>query len=112
MNKETLDPDKFNLSKRQVVMIINAIGKRWTNGTSQKLKNAKYIVSLEAMKVAINLTPEDVIQEIWKDMLMGINELMRLNDMERMKQEFPNTQAMIDLVIRKLESGELFAQQK
>ena len=112
MTEQTLDPDKFNLSKKQVVMIINAIGKRWSSSTVQRLKNSKYIVSLEAMKVAIQLTPEDVIQEIWKDMLMGINELMRLNDMERMKQEFPNTQAMIDIVIKKLEDGTLFDKRK
>ncbi len=112
MIDQSLDPDKFNLSKSQVVLIINAIGKRWTKSTTARLKNSKYIVSLEAMKIAINLTPEDVIQEIWKDMLMGINELMRLNDMERMKKEFPNTEAMIEIVIKKLEDGSLFDQQK
>jgi hypothetical protein len=112
MTEETLDPDKFNLSKAQVILIINAIGKRWTKSTTARLKNSKYIISLEAMKIAINLTPEEVIQEIWKDMLMGINELMRLNDMERMKQEFPNTQAMIDIVIKKLEDGTLFDKRK
>ncbi len=108
MSQEKLDPDKFNLSKKQVILIINAIGKRWSKSKVAKMKNSKYIISLEAMKVAINLTPEDVIQEIWKDMLMGINELVRLNDLQRMKQEFPNTQAMIDIVIKKLEDGSLF----
>lgn len=112
MTEQSLDPDKFNLNKKQVVMIINAIGKRWSSSNVQRLKNTKYIISLEAMKVAIQMTPEDVIQEIWKDMLMGINELMRLNDMERMKKEFPNTQAMIDIVIKKLEDGTLFDKRK
>ena len=112
MNKEYFDPDKFNLSKKQILLIVSAIGKRWTSSKVSTIKNSRYIISLEAMKVAISLTPEEVIKEIWHDMLFGFNELIRLNSLERMKTEFPDMEAMIDIVTKKLESGELFDKQK
>jgi len=111
MTETYFDPDKFNLSKKQITMIISAIGKRWTNTKLSSIKNSRYIISLEAMKVAIQLTPEDVIKEIWHDMLFGFNELIRLNSLERMKEEFPDMEKMIEIVTKKLESGELFDKQ-
>jgi len=110
LTQNYFDPDKFNLSKKQITMIISAIGKRWSSSKMESIKNSRYIISLEAMKVAINLTPEDVIKEIWHDMLFGFNELIRLNSLERMKTEYPNMEAMIEIVTKK--SGELFDKQK
>lgn len=112
MNEQYFDPDKFNLSRKQIIMIITAIGKRWTKTKMSRIKNSKYIISLEAMKIAISMTNEDVIKEIWHDMLFGFNELIRLNSLERMKTEFPNMEEMIEIVTKKLESGELFAERK
>jgi len=112
MAKQYFDPDKFNLSKKQIIMIISAIGKRWTNTKISSIKNSRYIISLEAMKLAINLTPEEVIKEIWHDMLFGFNELIRLNGLERMKTEYPDMEKMIEIVTKKLERGELFDKQK
>jgi len=103
------DPDKFNLDKKQILMVFSAIEKRWTSSKVAKLKNAKYVVSMEALKLAINWTDEEVLQTIWRDILFGFNELIRLNDLARMKEEFPNMEAMIDIVTKKLESGELFS---
>jgi len=108
MTEQYFDPDKFNLSKKQIIMIISAIGKRWTKTKMSSIKNSKYIISLEAMKLAISMTNEDVIKEIWHDMLFGFNELIRLNSLERMKGEFPDMVKMIEIVTKKLESGELF----
>ncbi len=107
-NQPTFDPDEFNLSKKQILIIMEAIGSRWGKSKIQKLKNAKYIIGLEAMKIGINLTSEDVIKQIWKDILVGFNELIRLNTLERMKTESPNTEKMIELVTKKIENGELF----
>jgi len=112
MVDELFDPDKFNLTKKQILLVVSAIGKRWTDGTMQKIKNTKYLISLEAMKVAVQLTDEEVIREIWKDMIYGFNELVRLNDLARMKQEYPKMDDMIQIVTKKIETGELFAQRK
>ncbi len=111
MTKQFFDPDKFNLSKKQILLVISAIGKRWKTSKVSTVKNSRYIISLEAMKVAVNLTPEEVIKEIWHDMLFAFNELIRLNDLERMKTEFPNMEAMINIVTKKLETGEIFDKQ-
>ena len=111
MTEQFFDPDKFNLSKKQILLVISAIGKRWKTSKVSTVKNSRYIISLEAMKVAVNLTPEEVIKEIWHDMLFAFNELIRLNDLERMKTEFPNMEAMINIVTKKLETGEIFDKQ-
>ncbi len=111
MTEQFFDPDKFNLSKKQILLVISAIGKRWKTSKVSTVKNSRYIISLEAMKVAVNLTPEEVIKEIWHDMLFAFNELIRLNDLERMKTEFPDMEAMISIVTKKLETGEIFDKQ-
>ena len=112
MSDQFFDPDKFNLDKKQILLVISAIGKRWKDSKLSTIKNSRYIISLEAMKVAINLTPEEVIKEIWHDMLFGFNELIRLNDLERMKTEYPDMQKMIEIVTKKLEDGSLFDKRK
>lgn len=110
MKKEEpmFDPDQFNLTKKQIFQIMDAIGSRWAKTKIAKFKNAKYIIGLEAMKVGITLSSEEVIQQVWNDILIGFNELIRLNQLARMRGEFPQMEKMIDMVTAKIDSGELF----
>jgi len=88
---------------------MDAISKRWKTGKVSKFKNAQYIIGIEAMKVGIRLTSEEVIKQIWHDILVGFNELIRLNEANRLKKEFPKIEDMLDLVKDKIETGELFS---
>ncbi len=112
MTEKVFDPDRFNLSRDQILLVISAIGKRWTKSKLARFKNSRYILALEIMKIAIRGTPEIIIQDIWHDMLVGFNELIRLNDEARMKEEYPKMEELLNLTLKKLESGELFDQQK
>jgi len=89
MTETFFDPDKFNLSKKQILLVISAIGKRWTKSKLAKFKNSRYVLALELIKIGIRTTDEKIIQDIWQDMIVGFNELIRLNDETRMKGEFP-----------------------
>jgi len=108
MMNETFDPDRFNLSKKQILLVISAIGKRWSKSNLAKFRNSRYLLALELIKVGIRTTDEKIIQDIWHDMIVGFNELIRLNDETRMKGEFPKMEELLDLTLKKLESGELF----
>ena len=112
MTEKFFDPDRFNLSKQQILLVISAIGKRWTKSKLARFKNSRYVLALELIKIGIRTTDEKVIQDIWHDMIVGFNELIRLNDESRMKNEFPKMEELLDLTLKKLESGELFDQQK
>ncbi len=112
MTETFFDPDRFNLSKEQILLVISAIGKRWSKSKLAKFKNSRYILALELIKLGIRSTDEKIIQDIWHDMIVGFNELIRLNDETRMRGEFPKMEELLDLTLKKLESGELFDQQK
>jgi len=106
------DVDKFNLTKEQILLVFSAIEKRWTKTRISKVKNTRYILAMELIKVGIRTTDEKVIQDIWHDMLIGFFELIRLNDEARMKNEFPKMEDLLNLTLEKLASGELFDQRK
>jgi len=108
-NRPAFDPDKFNITKEQMIMIFSAIEKRWTKSKIQTLKNSKYVIALEATKLAIGWTDEEVLKEIWKDIIFGFNTLIRLNDEARMRGEYPDMNDLLDITLKKLESGELFS---
>jgi len=105
---ETFDIDKFNLSKKDILEIINAISQRWRKSKISHLKNAQYIIGIEAMKVGINLTSEKVIQQIWRDILIGFNHIIEQNDAARMRNEYPDMKKMLDITKKKIANGELF----
>lgn len=106
------DPDKFTLTKKDILDIMDAIQSRWTTSKIQAIKNSEYVIALEAFKVSIKFTPEKVISIIWSDILAGFNELIRLNSMNRLVQEYPSFSKMKEIVIQKLKNGELFGQLK
>lgn len=87
---------------------MDAISKRWKKSTVAKLKNAQYIVGIEAMKIGINLTSEEVISQIWRDILVGFNHIIIENDAARMREEFPDMAKILDITTKKIEDGELF----
>lgn len=102
------NPDEFLLGKLEILSIMDAITARWKKSNVAKLKNAKYIIGIEAMKVGIRLTSEDVIKQIWLDILMGFNELIKLNQDCRLKKEYPSMADMLEIVHDKIASGELY----
>jgi hypothetical protein len=101
------DPDEFKINKRTILRFMDAIEKRWASGTIAKMKNAQYIIGLEAMKVGIRVTDEETISLIWHDIITGFNELIALNQMYRLKGEFPDYDKLVDITLDRIEKGEI-----
>lgn len=100
------DPDEFVITKKMILRFMDAIQKRWERDTLNKIKNAQYIMGLEAMKIGIRITGEDTISAVWHDMILGFNELIALNQMCRLKGEFPDYEKLCDIVLTRIENGE------
>ena len=101
---DKFDTDELQLSKEQIFQLISVIQKRWAKN---KKNNAQYLVGLTAFKTGMYLTPDKTIKKIWHDLVLLTNEMIIYNQLQRMKNEIPNTQDMIKIFERKIESGEL-----
>ena len=101
---DNFDPDKLLLSKEQLFRLISIVQKRWSKN---KKANTQYLIGLTAFKAGMYLTPDGVIKKIWHDLVLLTNEMITYNQMQRMKNEIPNTEDMIKIFEKKIESGEL-----
>lgn len=104
------DPDEFKLTKKMILRFMDAIEKRWKKDTIATIKNTKYLIGLEAMKVGIMMSDEDTISKVWHDILNGFNELITINQMARLRGEFQGYEKLCDIVITRIENGETIQQ--
>ena len=104
LSKNEFDVDQLQLSKSQLVHLIDLVRKRWSKN---RLSNAKYTMGLTAFKMGIQLTDDETIQKIWSDLVKLTNEMILYNNMMRLKKENPSTADMIKIFEQKIESGEI-----
>ena len=102
---DTFDADQLRLSKDQIIGLMDSVRKRWLKN---KRKNIRYIVALTALKTAVQITPDMVLQVIWGDLVRLTNEMISYNAMQRLKGEMPKTADMVKIAEEKIESGDLF----
>ena len=84
---------------------MGSVRKRWLKN---KRKNIRYIVALTALKTAVQITPDMVLQVIWGDLVRLTNEMISYNAMQRLKGEMPKTADIVKIAEEKIESGDLF----
>ena len=70
------DPDKLNLQKDDLIDFCQSCIDEWKKNTRG---NLKFIVSMELMKSAVRITPEDVLKTVWEKILMWFNDLQWQN---------------------------------
>jgi len=73
---ERFDPDKLNLKKDDLIDFCQSCIDEWKKNTRA---NLKFIVSMELMKSAVRITPEDVLKTVWNKILMWFNDLQWKN---------------------------------
>jgi hypothetical protein len=66
------DPDKLNLTKKDLV---NFCDKMVTEWRQNKRANFRYILAMEIMKAQIKITPENVLKMIWGKIIEWFYEL-------------------------------------
>lgn len=81
MTKEILqfDPDKFVLTKKDFLQILDNIGDRWSKN---KKDNWKLMLELEGAKLYFHLKSDNSIQMLWTEIIKEINEILIQNTIE------------------------------
>ncbi len=81
MDKEILqfDPDKFVLTKKDFLQILDRIGDRWSQN---KKDNWKLLLELEGAKIYFHMKSDHSIQNLWGEIVREINEIMIQNSIE------------------------------
>ncbi len=69
---DTMDPDKLNLSKKDVLEFCDRVLQEWSK---DRISNLKYIVAIKIMIAQIRLTPEPVLKAIWKKITLWFYDL-------------------------------------
>jgi len=82
------DPDKFVLTKKDFINILNNIGERWKQN---KKDNFKLLIELEGAKLYFRLKSDESIRELWGEIVKEINEIMILNSIEMTKNDQDKT---------------------
>tara|TARA_R100001086_G_scaffold158515_1_gene84936 strand:- start:141 stop:437 length:297 start_codon:yes stop_codon:yes gene_type:complete len=66
------DPDKLNLTKKDLVSFCDKCMDEWKQN---KRANFRYIIAMEIMKTQIAITPETVLKMIWGKIIEWFYEL-------------------------------------
>ena len=82
------DPDKFVLTKKDFLQILNNIGDRWTKN---KKDNWKLMLELEGAKLYFRMKSDNSIRELWGEIVKEINEIMILNSIQMTKDDQDKT---------------------
>ena len=99
------DPDKIVITKRILRKIINGIIRRWKR---TKGKGFFGIKGLEGFRLSLRFQSDDEVQETFASIITCVNEMQMINAMMRLRGEMPKTEALADMVLEKLDNGELF----
>jgi len=99
------DPDEVKLTKDHIRLIINAVIKRWKKNKSANMIQIK---ALEAFRVSLRLQSDENIEEIFKAIIVCVNEMQMMNAMLRMKEERPTTDQLLAIVQKRIERGDIF----
>ena len=73
------DPDKFVLTKKDFLKILDNIGERWSKN---KRDNWKLMFELEGAKIYFHMKSDDSIRNLWGEIIREINEIMIQNSIE------------------------------
>jgi len=73
---DELDPDKLNLSKKDLLDFCHGCINEWKKN---KIGNFKFIVSMELILAGVKITPEDVLKAVWKKILVWFWDLQYQN---------------------------------
>jgi len=89
------DPDKFVLTKKDFLQILNNIGDRWQKN---KKDNWKLMLELEGAKLYFRMKSDNSIRELWGEIVKEINEIMIFNSIEVTKLNNDNSLKLFEKI--------------
>jgi len=103
MTDDVFDPDELQLEKEDIIVIIEAVQKRWRKAG---FKNKVYLMGIAAFKQGILWTPDDVLKLVWRDMVKLTNKMIEYNARMRLLGEMPKTKDLTTMLKKEIESGD------
>ena len=109
-NDKFLLPDKFCLTKEEMIKVFDKVNDHWNRDDFSHLQNAAYTSIMELTKLSIRLNDIKVLEKIWYSILMFVDELQTLNTMKNEAETEPMKQKLLDLEWIRIENGAAFVE--
>ena len=110
-NEKFLLPDKFYLSKKEMLKVFDAVKNHWKENELSSLENAAFIGIMEMTKATMTLTKMKVLEKIWYSIIMFTEELQTLNALVSDIIENPDSkekEKLLQIEWNRIETGEAF----
>ena len=104
-------PDKFYLSKKEMLRVFDSVKKHWEGNDLSALENAAFIGIMEMTKATMTLTKMKVLEKIWYSIIMFTEELQTLNALVSDIIEYPDSkekEKLLEIEWNRIETGEAF----
>ena len=99
------DPNEIVITKDILRKIINGIIKRWKKTQKTGFFGIK---GLETFRLSLRFQTDEEIRETFSSIITCVNEMQMINAMMKLRGEMPKAEVLADMVLKKLENGELF----
>lgn len=109
-NKIFILPDKFSLTKEEMIKIFDKVICHWNREEFSHFENAAYTSVMELTKITIRLNPIKVLEKIWYSILMFVEEMQTLNTLKNEAAEDSFKQNLLDIEWKRIETGEAFVE--
>lgn len=97
------DFDKMAITKDDILLIMNALLRRWKKNA---WKNAKFIVALEGLRAGVLITPAKVINRVWPNLILVLMKVLELNGARLAAGDNDAMKAILANVIKEIETGD------
>lgn len=96
------DFDKMAITKDDILLIMNALLRRWKRN---KRRNAKFIIALEGLRIGVLATPAKIVNQVWPNLVLVLMKVLELNGARLAAGDNSAMRVILANVIREIETG-------
>lgn len=97
------DFDRMAITKDDILLVMNALLRRWKRN---RRKNLRFILALESLRVGVLATPAKIINQVWPNLMIVLVKVLELNGARIAAGDNPNMKVILDKVIHEIETGD------
>ena len=109
-NSDFLLPNRFCLTKEEMLRVFNRVSDHWDRNEFTMLQNSAYTSIMELTKLSIKLNDIKVLEKIWYSILMFVEEMQVLNTMKNEANDDPMKEKLLELEWIRVENGAAFVE--